>query len=378
MAEIQNLEAYRKQKKQQHRRKRWIYAVCVLAAACILAGVVAILPAGTISRLFDGGDERFPLTLTGEQPTDICTMQNGFVVLSKSSLTLYHMDGTVRKEQFHGYTNPVLCKQNDMLLLYDRGGTAFFTMDGSGNISEQKTDFSILCGQIAKDGSIAIATTHDQYASYVQVYDKKLALKYWFGAAADTFSSLAFSADSRYLSACAIDTSEGLFCAEIYRLDTQTEAQASIQTVYDMLPLSISYLDAQTIAVVGKDSVAVLQDGKQEVRYTYEGELVQMSCDLPNVVTVVTEIQQNGISQITSIGKNGTVTASAQVEEVPTDLDVSNDQLVFLGSEGFYVFDRTLKQTKQIDLPHSVQKIACNQTAVILLSGEVIQKYYIS
>ena len=103
-----------------------------------------------------------------------------------------------------------------------------------------------------------------------------------------------------------------------------------------------------------------------------------MSCDLPNVVTVVTEIQQNGISQITSIGKNGTVTASAQVEEVPTDLDVSNDQLVFLGSEGFYVFDRTLKQTKQIDLPHSVQKIACNQTAVILLSGEVIQKYYIS
>ncbi len=378
LAEIQNLEDYRKQKKQQSRRKRWIVIVCILLAAALIAGIAAILPAGTISRLFDGGDSHFPVSLTGEQPTDVCMMENGFVVLSKSSLTLYHMDGTVRTEQFHGYTNPVICEQNGVLLLYDRGGTSFFTMNSSGDISEQKTDFSVLCGQIAKDGSVAIATTHDQYASYVQVYDNKLTLKYWFGAASDTFSSLAFSSDSRYLSACAIDTSEGLFCADIYQLDTQTESDATVQTVLDLLPLSITYLDTQTIAVVGKDAVAVIENGKEPVRYEYEGELTQMSCELPGVVTVVTEVQKNGISSITTIGKEGTATASVEIEDTPVDLDISKNQLVFLGNEAVYLLNNQLNITKEFPLDHSVEKIASSDAAMILLGGEVIQKQYIS
>lgn len=115
----------------------------------------------------------------------------------------------------HGCTNPVVYENGTRLLTFDRGGTKL-RIDGlKGNENELTTEHTILCAQIGSDGSVAVITTHDQYASYLQVYDANMNLRYRYGSASESFSIAAFSPDQTHIAACAIDSAAGSFLARI-------------------------------------------------------------------------------------------------------------------------------------------------------------------
>ena len=121
MAQYQDIDEYREKKRRQ-KRNRILLALGFLAAAlAVFLTVFFLVRNNRKSGLSD--DASFPLSIHGEQLTDIHKVGGNLAVLTQSSLYVYDTGGSARYDVLHGCTNPAICESGNRLLTYDRGGT---------------------------------------------------------------------------------------------------------------------------------------------------------------------------------------------------------------------------------------------------------------
>lgn len=220
------------------------------------------------------------------------------------------------------------------LLTYDRGGTKLRVDDADGNCNELNAENTILCAQIASDGSVVLVTTHDQYASFIQVYDAKMNLRYRYGSATESFSMVSFSPDQKHIAACAIGSSSGAFLAKVSVFDYTTEETARTYEIADLLPLYAAYTASSNLMIIGSDRLVLLNTETGETFETeYDGALKQFVCDADGMTAIATDNQLNGASTLTLFDKNGKQTASVSVPDSPLDLCISDSRVLFLGKK---------------------------------------------
>ncbi len=376
MAQYQDIDEYREKKRRQ-KRNRILLALGFLAAAlAVFLTVFFLVRNNRKSGLSD--DASFPLSIHGEQLTDIHKVGGNLAVLTQSSLYVYDTGGSARYDVLHGCTNPAICESGNRLLTYDRGGTKLRVDDTNGNCDELNAENTILCAQIASDGSVVLVTTHDQYAFFIQVYDAKMNLRYRYGSATESFSMVSFSPDQKHIAACAIGSSSGAFLAKVSVFDYTTEKTARTYEIADLLPLYAAYTASSNLMIIGSDRLVLLNAETGETFETeYDGALKQFVCDADGMTAIATDNQLNGASTLTLFDKNGKQTASVSVPDSPLDLCISDSRVLFLGKKAVYHYDLSLNLQEEITLESSAQKITYANGSMFLLGADAVSKYSI-
>lgn len=376
MAQYQDIDEYREKKRKQ-KRNRVLLALGFLAAAlAVFLTVFFLVKNNRKSGLSD--DASFPLSIRGEQLTDIYKVGDNLAVLTQSGLYAYDTGGSAKYDVLHGCTNPVIYESGGRLLTFDRGGTKLRVDDASGNCSQLNAENTILCAQISSDGGVVLITTHDQYASFIQVYDAKMNLRYRYGSATESFSMASFSPDQKHIAACAIASSSGAFLAKVSVFDYTTEETAKTYEIADLLPLYAAYTTSSNLMIIGSDRLVLLNtDTGETTEAEYDGALKQFICNADGITAIVTDNQLNGASTLMLFDKNGKQTANVSVPDSPLDLCISDNRVLFLGKRAVYHYDLSLELQEEVILESSAQKVTYVNGSMFLLGADTVSKYSI-
>lgn len=376
MAHYQNIEEYR-QKKKKEKRNRLIAGFGFLAAIILVFCTVFFLTKGD-QKSGMSSDQAFPLFIRSEQLTDIRSVSDDLVVLTKSGLYVYDTDASQLHYTLHGCTNPVMYDNGQRFLTFDRGGTSLRIDDADGMRSEMIADHTLLCAQIADNNTVAVITTHDQYASYVQVYDGDLNLKYRYGSATESYSMAALSPDQRHLAACAITSRGGSFVTRVSIFNYTVEETARTYEVENLLPLYAQYTGSDDLLIVGTDRIVLLNTNNGSFTTSeYKGALQTFTCGNNGMTAVVTDNQLNGAAALTLYQKDGQPVQMASVADTAIDLTIEDDRVLFLGKKAIYHYDTALNLREEVALESNAQKVTVADNAMFLLGADSVYKYSI-
>lgn len=388
MATYKNIEEYRRKKKVKSFVRKTLILVALFAILFVLLYVLQIFKGSKLDEIITGTNdtenEAFPLTIKNEQLLDIGNFGNRIAVLAKSNVLTYSMNGKKESTIMHGYTNPVMKEGNKRLLTYDRGGYKFRVDTHSGKVGEIALKNTIICAEIGTDGSVAVVTEQDQYASYnLLVYDSSLKERYKFAAASDsnvtaTFSTISFSSDNNHLAACAVTADSGILSTYLYELDLTRQVDATVTLIPDLLPLDVSYKSDGNIAVVGKDSmVFVNSKTHKQVRDEHTGDLENFVSRTIDDTVVVNKNLFNSTATVSIFSSSGVKKATCDIDDEVIDSYCDGSRVLILGKKAAYNFDMNLLQLNKIDLSKSFSRVIYNGEYMFVMGADTVEKYAI-
>ena len=115
----------------------------------------------------------FPISITGGIDYQTGVLDNYFVLLSDTHLYLYDVNGTLKDNRQHTYSNSVLKCSSEAVLVYENGGYNFKIEGRRKTIYEKKLDNTIIFADISNEGYAVVVTSSDMYVCTLTVYDEK-------------------------------------------------------------------------------------------------------------------------------------------------------------------------------------------------------------
>lgn len=211
-----------KGKKYERKRK---FRILISAAAFITALnilLTLILPvslAENITNLVSSlGTGSYPISLSGLQTLDSRSTGLVYYILSDTGLTAYNKGG---KEVYHrmcGYENPVLKTSATRALVYDQGGSELSVSNLKKVTNTYKSENSIICADIGRNGTYAVVTSSSEYASTVTVFNKNSKRLYTWNSAKEIINNICISDNGKSIAVSGVTVSSGKYVTHTYIL----------------------------------------------------------------------------------------------------------------------------------------------------------------
>lgn len=211
-----------KGKKFERKRKLRIFISALVFLTAVNLLLSLILPVSlsenftNIVSSFGGGS--YPVSLSGLQTLDSKSVGSVFYILSDTGLTAYNRSG---KEVYHrmcGYENPVLKTSATRALVYDQGGNELSVSNLKKVTNTYKSDDSIICANIGRNGTYAVVTSSSEYAATVNVFNKNSKRLYTWNSAKEIINNICVSDNGKSIAVSAITVMSGNYVAHTYIL----------------------------------------------------------------------------------------------------------------------------------------------------------------
>ncbi len=312
MPSLNTFETDMRKLRRKRRAKRSIKNITFIAAILIIAGLIYLSREAWLNY-FDGILERarvgqtavqndgalaggnFPIDISKKTHTTIGKMSKNWTLFADATFYVYTVDGDLVYSEQASYSNPIVVESDRRTLLYDQGGYSFMVAGPKKQIYSKRLSDQILLGAIGSDGSVAIVTSTDKYASYLTVYDKN-------------GSEIYHWADGTMITAAAINSNgtgcilassyarNGGFKTVLTELDFHSIEVVMQTPAIDTLGFSVSYCDGGRFWLVGNDRTCRLSsDGSIELSYLYDFELLSYSINNKAAALVFENVGGGGV-----------------------------------------------------------------------------------
>ncbi len=332
-------------KKGQIQKKRiFIYAVCFLLALSVLLFVV-LTPTGPFeyieNKINAMGSGSFPKSIEGSELYDAYASGSVIYTLSDTNAEIYNFSGKQIFSRQHDFNAPMLSTSSQRALLYDAGGKNIYVYNYGDVVDEIKTKREIYCADISRNGTIAIATKSDSYASEVQVLSKGGSVKFIWYSATEIINNVALSNNGKRLAVSTVDTSGGNFKSKVYIFKYSSAEPVHVFSYDDTVVYSLNTVSSKRFSVVTDKTVDFIKwkgGARNQSVNTYSLNLYRI-CGSKNIA-VRGNKSNNTITVFSSTGKT-----VAEFEFLGAVNDVSyKSGRIFVLSDGYlYTLDKTGK-----------------------------------
>ena len=177
-------EERREQRERKHKLIVWI-VIAIVVLALIIMKICEVNVNSIKDRFTDANGnftltegvvtDNFPFSLDASQNVIVTDFNNMLGMLTPNSFTvLESKEASVNYAFEHGYSNPVLSTEGVYSLVYDQGSNNYRLDTTSQAVYEEETAKSILCADVAKNGTVALATTSKEKLCDVTLISKAL------------------------------------------------------------------------------------------------------------------------------------------------------------------------------------------------------------
>lgn len=310
-------------------RRIRLFVSLILAAAIVLTVVILHFstPVGLIEWVQNaaaaaGPGDGYPVSLSDEQPEEICVQGNEVLVLSDTLLEAYNKNGRQIYSRQHGFSNPAMDVSAARVLVYDRGGTGIKIYNNDRLLEDRRLEQSIYTAAIGRNGSAAFVTRADGYTAQVSVVDKDFAGVYNWWSAEELVSAVALSDDGKRMAAAALRAEGGRYVSTLYLFDL-TESAPVATLSYGTAVIAGLESRGSRLTVITDASVSMVdwdctgsptagQAGR--VDYPVADQLRQVYFGEDAVLMVTGRANDDTASRVVLLGKDGSETASFSVE----------------------------------------------------------------
>lgn len=117
----------------------------------------------------------FPYSIDSAEKVILKNCNNRLGILTPGSFTIINSSkGEAEYEFEHGYSNPVVSNSGVYTLIYDQSAKGYRLDTTSSEIYKEESENSIFCGDVSKNGTVALATTSSKKQCEITVYKESL------------------------------------------------------------------------------------------------------------------------------------------------------------------------------------------------------------
>lgn len=309
----------RARKDRQHKRIIWIF-IAVIVLVLIIMKVCEVNINSVKDHFTDENgkftltdgvtQDNFPYNIDSSKNVSLVNINNQLGILTPSSFTVLNNKDAVSEYVFeHGYSNPVLETAGIYSLVYDQGAKVYRLDTAGGAVYEEETPNSILCADVSKNGTVAVATTSKDKLCDITVYSKSLKKEFEISTSAGYIVAVELSDNGKNVAAAIVSGENGNLktAVYIYTLSAGAEGEKVVELPQGSI-LDISYT-GNNILVIG-DSYAGIIKKNDKYEDIYAKDKISTRCisytpsdDLVLVYNLYNNSTDNVISYIKKNGK---------------------------------------------------------------------------
>lgn len=340
--------ARREQKERRHKKIIWIIIALIVLALIIMK--ICEININSVKDHFtdkEGNftltegvvDDNFPYNIDSSQNVSLININNKLGVLTPSSFTILNTKEASSEYVFdHGYSNPVLESSGIYSLIYDQGAKKFRLDTVSDSVYEQESANTILCADVSKNGTVAVAETSSEKLCDIVVYSKSLNKQMQISTSAGYIVAIALSENSKSVAAAVVtgENADLKTTLYIYDIAAGAESERSVTLPQGTL-IDIRYAGSNVLAV-GTNYAGIVRKAEEYediysqgsistrcISYTPAGDLVLVYNQYNNSTeNVISYIKTNGRikNEINVSGNIKSVTASSNLVSILTNGEI--------------------------------------------------------
>lgn len=379
MAEVKDIQEYRKKKQKKERKRTAIKITVVCLVVALAMGFVLLYETFFgISILESLGlveaPKGYPVTITGSTPNNIVAFNEDVALITDTEVIVYDKYGTLSVQDGHDCTNPCVRINQNRGIVYDVGYYSYMLLNGTSVVSNAEHDNQIIAANVAPNGSYAIASASSKYLTELVVKSKKDTQIASWKSVNNYINTVAFSEDSSRVAATGLYSEDGLVKTTLRILDLKNEQEPVVADVEfaGSSAIAISYLDNGNILLLCDDRTIIMDpNGKILFNYSYTGKLYYYNLNRYGAFVIC---EKEGEYTATMLHDAKNAGASTKVSREFKTAQHNATQVYVLENETLRVYDRNFNElTRYTDLTDSIG-IACGQTETFLLTFTQIQQ----
>jgi hypothetical protein len=225
MARIRDLNAYRKEKKRKEIFNKLIFtAVIFIVVFSVWTFRETIFePLRGIANRRGGGDEGFPVVLSGSAGYSMNRVDTNFLLLSDTYLYTYNYRGGRVITHRHNYARPMQRANDRRTLIYNFNGHEFSLFTRNSLIYEEKLEDRIVLAELGDNDMVAVVTTSAAFSNILLIYDGNGNWRYRQRFIDEEVMAVEFASQSNEIFVATSTVRNGDIVSKLYRFRTDTE-----------------------------------------------------------------------------------------------------------------------------------------------------------
>ena len=263
-------EERREQREKKHKLVVWV-VIAVVVLALIIMKICEVNVNSIKDRFTDAEGnftltegvvtDNFPFSLDASQNVIVTDFNNMLGVLTPNSFTvLDSKEASVNYAFEHGYSNPVLEAEGVYSLIYDQGAKNYRLDTTSQAVYEEESARSILCADVAKNGTVALASASKEKLCDVTVMSKALKELFSFSISEGYIVDIALNDSGRELAIAVVNSQNAALVTTVYTYNVGGSTEGKAVQLPSGVLAEIRY-SGKNIWAVGDDYLGVIRKG---------------------------------------------------------------------------------------------------------------------
>ena len=370
-----------KGKKGQIQKKRIIMLSLIFLLILGIVLFCVLTPTGPFeyieNEIRTWGSGSFPKTLSGSELYDAYSIGSVIYTLSDTHAEIYSDSGKHIFSRQHDFNSPVLSVSSQRGLIYDAGGKTAYVYNYGEVVDEIKTKNEIYCAEICRNGTVAIATKSQGYASEVQVIERGGDVEFTWYSANEIVNDVSLSDDGERLAVATVDTSGGKFKSKVY-VFKYSSAQPIYEFTYEnSIVRAVNTLSSKYFSIVTDNTIDFVtwkNGNRNQHSNAYSLNLYRV-CGENNIAV----LGNKSNNTITVFGSSGNTVAEVEFLGAVSDIYyydgiiyvLSDGYLYTLNSNGDNIFNK-------INLSGYSRIFAIDYNAVVAIGNFGLDKIYLN
>lgn len=366
-----------KGRKLERRNKLKIMAIlaAVIIAVCTILHFV--LPIGIMENLGNFmatiGSGSYPIEIYGTETLNTVQKGSYYYVLTDTNLCAFSNSGKKIYSYAHGYACPILKTSETRAMVFDQGGEELRIYNLSENTNTLNTKTNILTANIARNGSYAVVTESDKYASVVSVYDLEDKLLYEWYSATDLVNNVLLSPDGERVVVSTVYASGGQLKSKVSVLnfksaDPEFSREYAGKTVYSLENCSDGFA-----ILTANDCDYFDWDEYKHKSYSSEYELSLSRNISSELMLVFNRSSNKNDNHIVIISEDGEKLTEFSFNGHIGDIAFLNDHIYCISDTNVYMMDKKGKLLASAKCEFGAVRIVVTgkQETAIVTNGDI-------
>jgi len=287
---------------------------------------------------------------------------DSLVVASDTGVRLLNQQGEELWAKTVNLPGPALAQGGGRVAAYGVGGTDLFLLGQEGELLHLSTDEEtpFVAASLNESGWLAVTTEKSNYKGHVSVYDADLELVFDLDSSSRFVADARMLNDNKTLAVVTLGQEDGVFVSNVvlYSLDadeasgekTAEGQQIAVEPVgdYDVkngLVMAIGQQEKQIVTV--SDTCLTFADPAGQVNATvsYGNDFLRgYTLDGDGFAALLLNRYQSGsVGRLQTIGPDGTVIATLEVNQEVMDLSAAGRYLAVLYADSLVIYNQELQ-----------------------------------
>ena len=373
MAEVKDIQEYRKKKRKKEKKRTTIKIVVAVVAVALVVGFLALYETifGESILLSLGlveAPKGYPVAITGGTPKNVVAFNEDVALITDTEVMIYNEYGTLALQSGHNSTNPCVRTNQNRGIIYDVGYYSYTLLNGTSLVLSGEHDNQIISANVASNGSYALVSASSKYLTELIVRTKNNTQIASWRSVNSYINAVAFSEDCSRVAATGLYSEDGLAKTTLRILDLKNEQNPIVSDTEfsGSAAIALTYLDNGNILLLCDDRAIITdQNGKTLFSYTYTGKLYYYNINRYGAF-VVCEKEDEYTATMLYDAKNAG--ASTKVSKQFKTAEHNANWVYILEDDILKIYDHDFNLVEeQKDLTDAIG-IACGKEQTFLLS----------